>query len=85
MRAASESVGTNPLEAVTGLGRSESSDLDLKATSAYDRRGIAGGGSDFVLDFMDFACDESEDISEDVDDEGYKGIRRSDGLMRGRE
>ena len=82
MRAASESVGANPLEAVTGLGRS---DLDLKATSAYDRRGIAGGGSDFVLDFMDFACDESEDISEDVDDEGYKGIRRSDGLMRGRE
>ena len=59
----------------------------MKKTSAYDRRGKAGGGvSDFVSDFTDFAGDESEedDISKEVDDKGYKGIRRSDGLMRGR-
>jgi hypothetical protein len=62
------------LEAVTGSGDSE-----LKKTSANDRRGKAGGG-DFVSEFTDFAGDESEedDISEDTDDEGNKGIRRSE-------
>jgi hypothetical protein len=34
-----------------------------------------------VSDLTDFAGDESEDddISEDIDDEGYKGIRMSNG------
>ena len=77
-RAASESVGTNPLGSVTGSG--SGSGQTSKQTSVYDRRGKAGGG-DFVSDFTDFGGDESEegDISEDTDDEGNKGIRRSNG------
>jgi len=82
-RAASESVGTNELGSLTGLGPGGAG-CKLKATCAYvRRRGIKAGGVvfDFVSDFTDFGGDESEedDISEEI--LMMKETRRSRGVM----